>query len=90
MGSQSISKINDIFESVETIQILYYLEDQNPNVTMETMSKELLIDSNLVAKILKNLLELGIIQLSADKKQFSLTAYGRNTVKVLHELSPPA
>lgn len=88
MASQTTTKLNDIFDSVETIQILYYLEEYNPNVTIETLSRELQIDSNFVAKILKNLLELEIIQPSEDKRQFSLTTYGRNIVNVLHELTP--
>ena len=89
MATQRAPKINEVLESVEAIQILYYLEDYNPNVTIETLSEELEIDSNVVAKILKNLLDLEMVQPSEDKKQYGLTNYGRNMVKVLHELAVP-
>lgn len=82
--------VNDIFESVEAIQVLYFLSDHNPHVTIETLSKELGIDGNVMAKTIKSLLELEIIQPSEDKKEYSLTPYGKNMVNILHELMQPS
>ena len=77
----------DVFQKVEAIQVLYYLEDHNPNVTLDKLSAELNLGSSVLVGILKDLLKHELIEYSENRKQYSLTEYGRNIAKTLHEVS---
>jgi len=86
--NQRISGPNtDIFQNIEAIQILYYLEDHNSNVTLDTMSKELNLDSTLVANVITKLLKYELIEFSEKEHKYSLTEYGRNVVRTLHDIT---
>lgn len=77
----------DILQKIEAIQVLYYLEDQNPHVTLDRMTVDLNLDSSLLADIIKKLLKYEWIEFSEERQEYSLTVYGRNIVKTLHEIS---
>lgn len=77
----------DIFQKIEAIQVLYYLEDRNPHVTLDRMIVDLNLDSTLLADIIKKLLKYELIEFSEERQEYGLTAYGRNMVKTLHEIS---
>lgn len=81
------SNFNSIFESVETIQVLYYLEKYNPNVTLATLSSDLNIDIKILTGLIKNLLMCELVVYREADKQYNLTDYGENIVKSLHQIS---
>ncbi|MBI4181607.1 MAG: hypothetical protein HY520_01410 [Candidatus Aenigmarchaeota archaeon] len=76
-----------ILRKIEAVQVLYYLEDHNPHVTLDRMTADLHLDGSLLADIITKLLAYEFIEFSKERQEYSLTVYGRNMVKTLHEIS---
>lgn len=86
MECQERPGVSQLFQSVETVQVLFYLERYNPNVTISDLSADLGISGTEIGKILKMLLITGMIKTNDNDKNYILTEYGRVAVKALHSV----
>jgi len=85
MRQRPLSKLlfwEDAFTNVTSLQVMYYLAKNNPDVEVLKMSKALAVDEPVIREVLDQLISLGIA-ISQDRK-YTLTERGLASLYNFH------
>ncbi len=82
--SERILQVENAFDDVDSIRVLLYLDEYNPNVLLEDLEKHLEIENKELRKIVTNLISAELVKKDSDT--YRLSNFGKITVNNLKQL----
>jgi predicted transcriptional regulator len=82
--SDRISQMNDVFDDINSIRVLLYLDEYNPNVLLTDLEKNLGITNDSMVKIVTKLISLDLVKKEND--MYHLAELGKLTVGNLKKI----
>lgn len=82
--SSRIQKFDGFLDDVDYIRVLLYLDEYNPDVLLEDLSRNLEIDNKKTIKIVSALIETGYVK--KENNMYQLSEFGKITTKNLKNL----
>lgn len=82
MGLESLNSLDEIItRDVESVAILYYLWEKNPNVPVTRLAEEIGLSETVIFTKINTLKDLGLLKVEANK--YTLTPRGRSVTTEL-------